>query len=155
MRTLKITIPGPIPRELSPNWQPRGGSGAWTKNTRELDYQYLAYVHICDARNLWERQNNQKWLPLEKANLQITVSYQGRQKRQDDANLSQSLKSATDALCTWRFRARFRAEIILDDKPECLTILKPVWVKGEPAVEFIIKESVCSVCVLNIVSGSG
>ena len=148
MRSLKITIPGLIPRELSPNWQPASGSGAWKKNRIGQDYQYLVFIRAMNARNLWERNNHYiKWLPIEKATLQITVYYEGRQKRQDDANLTLSLKSAIDALCTTNRKLkgaigepRFRAEIIVDDKPECLTILKPLWVKGEPAVEFLITE---------------
>lgn len=135
-RQLTITIPGRIPPELNPNYQPKDGLGYWQKNSESRHYQYVAFIYACNARNLWERAYNEKWLPLEKAILQITVYYKANQKVLDDQNLIHSLKSAIDALCATKsgIGQGYRAEIIRDDSPSCLTILKPIWIKGEPKV---------------------
>ncbi len=141
-RHLTITIQGRIPPELNPNWQPKGGTGFWKKNQDAKLYQYAVFLAAIDARNRWEKIHKTKWLHLESATLTIAVHYSRKMKEYDDANLKQALKSAIDALCSTKLGIgqNFRAEIIRDDNPKCLTIEKPIWIKGEPMITFEILE---------------
>ena len=124
MRTLTITIPDLPPKQLSPNWQFPDG-GFWIKLQKKHEWQEMVYICAVDARNLWERQNNQRWLPLEKATIKFLV-YTRTSRRMDSDNFLAQNKATIDTLCT-KGKLELRAEIIVDDSPDRLTILPPEW----------------------------
>lgn len=134
MRTLVISVPGSIPKELSPNWQPSGISPQAYRGLRAraiTEFKNRVYLAAVDARNKWDHAHAQPWQPLAQATLDVTIIKRGRQM--DTDNLIASLKAIdmltmpkpprrkADAMGIGLTPGKAGASILKDDRPGCLT----------------------------------
>ena len=129
-KELIITIPGKLPKELSPNFSPLEGN-TWAKWRARKEFGRLVYFLAVDARNRWEKVNGE-WSAPDVAEIVLRVLWWRR--RPDADNLIASLKPAFDALK--------RAGIIRDDSPKHMKLIGTViWLKApaEPQVGIYIQ----------------
>ena len=130
MRSLLIQVPMQIPGELNPNAR----VADYLKRQAKRVYQEAVIWLSVEARGKWERAHRLKWIPLEKAKIDLEFVFPTRRRRDDD-NLRASFKCGQDALV--------KAQIIKDDNQECLKMGTIRVSKGSPAT--IIKVTELSV----------
>lgn len=131
-RSLSISLPGALPKELNPNWQPRSEGMKYLKASAITEFKYLSFVSIIFARNRWET-NAQRWEALNKAEIQVTIVITSRMKPWDSTNARAALKFAEDSLV--------KAQIITDDSPGHVTWQDIHWERGiEPVIKIVVTE---------------
>ena len=132
-RELTIHIPGKLPKELNPNWQPKS---EWMLNIKApaiTDFKHRALIYSIHWRNKWEYENGESWVALAHSTIQVTIIYSPRMKPWDSTNARGALKYAEDSLV--------KALIIQDDKPANLTWQDILWERGnDPEIVVVIKE---------------
>jgi len=119
LNRLLIILPFLLPREVSPNFSPRGRGAEWVKRGARTELQEKASAYIKSARNLWEQEKKERWPKLDKAAIEIRISVADKRHIMDTDNFLASMKSVWDALV--------RADIIQDDSPDHLSFAVPVW----------------------------
>lgn len=113
-RTIKLEIPSDIPEELRPN---RSRYTHWGKVTSAKNrLQKLVYAVGYDARQRYEEETGETWVPMEAGVIHYTFIVKDRRSIQDDDNAVGAMKALRDELMMEKKGKIAGCRIIVDDR---------------------------------------
>ncbi len=139
MNELTIIIPGMPPRELSPNFHPKGEGIEWVRRRVVKNWRWMVYVQAVDTINKAEKAGAKLDLPWAKASFKLVAHVPDKRSLRDSDNLMASFKAGLDALTLPR-KNKVGAGILADDSPDVLTIDPVEWcIDGRRYLEVILR----------------
>ncbi len=140
MNELTITIPGMPPRELSPNFHPKGEGIEWVRRRAVKNWRWMVYVQAVDTINKVEKGGTKLGLPWAKASLKLAAHVPDKRFLRDSDNLMASFKAGLDALTLPR-RNKVGVGILVDDSSDVLTIDPVEWhIDGQRFLEILLSK---------------